>query len=233
MKEVNAYKFQQMYEELGISFSQLGCIMLDIDNTDMPPFKNIENLWDNENSSVASGNPHVTLLYGLLKSGTEWKKYVDELLLGWTCPTITIDKVSFFDSPNPDLEPYYCVIAHAKITPELQAGHDRLQMLPHIDTFPGYKAHMTIAYVNRDIKVRDDVIDYYQRALARKTFNVLGLNYGHPPTEEAKKSMYCVSCRDKKEPKEVEQINLKNGRPATRGKCPDCNTAMHRIGAAI
>lgn len=232
MSEVNAYKFDHIYQELGIDFSQLGCIMLDIDNTTIPAFKNRENLYEDENSSVASGNPHVTLLFGLLKSGEEYKTYIDELLEGWSCKYVVVDKVDFFDSPNPTKEPYYCIIAHMKVTPELQAGHDRLQMLPHVDTFPGYKAHMTIAYINRDEEVKTDVIDYYQNALAGKTFKVLGLNYGRRPVD-VDKSMYCVSCKIKKEPKNPRPHQMKNGRQAHRGECPDCNTSMFRLGAMI
>jgi hypothetical protein len=31
---------------------------------------------------------------------------------------------------------------------------------------------------------------------------------------------------------EPEQITMKNGRPATRGVCPECGTKMFRIGKA-
>jgi len=229
----NAYQFQDIYEELRISFNRLGCIMLDIDPKGLPPFKNVQNLYDNSNNSIASGEPHVTLLYGLMQPGTVWKKYVDEVLEGWSCTEVTVDHVDFFDSPNPGIEPYYCIVAHVKVTPQLQEGHDRLQLLPHIDTFPGYKAHITVAYVNRDDKVRDDTIAYYQEELAGKSFKVKGLNYGtYPGEEKVDKSMYCVSCRDKKEPVNLRPHKMKNGRDAQRGECPDCGTGMFRIGAA-
>lgn len=41
---------------------------------------------------------------------------------------------------------------------------------------------------------------------------------------------YCVKCRTKREMKNPEKITLKNGRPATRGTCPNCGTKMFRIG---
>lgn len=41
---------------------------------------------------------------------------------------------------------------------------------------------------------------------------------------------YCVKCKAKKEMKEAEEITMKNGKPATKGKCPDCGTGMYRIG---
>jgi hypothetical protein len=43
---------------------------------------------------------------------------------------------------------------------------------------------------------------------------------------------YCVKCRAKKEIKDAKQVTLKNGRPATQGKCPDCGTGITKIGKA-
>jgi len=41
---------------------------------------------------------------------------------------------------------------------------------------------------------------------------------------------YCMKCRAKKEMVEPVQVTMKNGRPATQGKCPVCQTKMFRIG---
>ncbi len=41
---------------------------------------------------------------------------------------------------------------------------------------------------------------------------------------------YCMKCRTKREMKNPEKVTLKNGRPATRGTCPNCGTKMFRIG---
>ena len=35
---------------------------------------------------------------------------------------------------------------------------------------------------------------------------------------------YCFKCRSKREIKSPQQVTLKNGRPATQGVCPDCDT---------
>ena len=43
---------------------------------------------------------------------------------------------------------------------------------------------------------------------------------------------YCMKCRSKREISYPEAITMKNGRPATRGVCPVCNTKMFRIGKA-
>ena len=44
---------------------------------------------------------------------------------------------------------------------------------------------------------------------------------------------YCMKCRMKREMQDVEQITMKNGRPATRGKCRECGTKIVRIGAGV
>ena len=41
---------------------------------------------------------------------------------------------------------------------------------------------------------------------------------------------YCMKCRAKKEMKDAKHITMKNGKPATQGKCPTCGTKMFRIG---
>ena len=44
---------------------------------------------------------------------------------------------------------------------------------------------------------------------------------------------YCVKCRAKRTMKNVQQITLKNGRPAAQGQCEVCNTKVTRIGATV
>ncbi len=43
---------------------------------------------------------------------------------------------------------------------------------------------------------------------------------------------YCMKCRVKKVIKNPKAIIMKNGKPATQGTCPTCNTKMFRIGKA-
>ena len=43
---------------------------------------------------------------------------------------------------------------------------------------------------------------------------------------------YCVKCKAKREMNNPEQITMKNGRPATKGTCPTCQTKMFKIGKA-
>ena len=41
---------------------------------------------------------------------------------------------------------------------------------------------------------------------------------------------YCVKCKAKREMKNPKGVTMKNGRKATKGKCPVCGTGMYRIG---
>ena len=40
---------------------------------------------------------------------------------------------------------------------------------------------------------------------------------------------YCVKCKAKREMKDAKAVKMKNGRPAMKGKCPECGTGLYRI----
>ena len=40
---------------------------------------------------------------------------------------------------------------------------------------------------------------------------------------------YCVKCKAKREMVDAQEVTMKNGRKAVKGKCPDCGTAMFKI----
>lgn len=46
-------------------------------------------------------------------------------------------------------------------------------------------------------------------------------------------SMYCVTCRQKQLTKDYEQVTMKNGSLALKGKCPVCGTWMFRLGGGL
>jgi len=41
---------------------------------------------------------------------------------------------------------------------------------------------------------------------------------------------YCLKCRKKVEMNDPKEVTLKNGRPAAKGTCPNCETTVFRIG---
>ena len=68
-------------------------------------------------------------------------------------------------------------------------------------------------------------------AIAAAAFGVPRRSKGRRD-EMAAPQAYCVKCKAKREMKDATQITMKNGRPATAGKCPECGTKMFKIGAA-
>ena len=189
-RQLNSHDFEQVYKDLNINLDKLGCIMLDIEplenmysieldgaSSALYYAKNKDRFWIN--GWVVGKVAHVTLLYGLLEGGNAWKKHVDAVLSGWDLPEVEIEKVGYFESPYAD-EPYSCIVAHIRITDKLMEGHQRLELLPHINTFTGYSAHMTICYLDKaqGEGYRDRMIEHFNELWAGKKLKVKGLNYG-------------------------------------------------------
>ena len=40
---------------------------------------------------------------------------------------------------------------------------------------------------------------------------------------------YCLKCKSKKEVKDYQEVTMKNGRKALKGRCPDCGTVIFKI----
>jgi 2'-5' RNA ligase len=198
-EEINAHNFKEVYEMLGINLSKLGCIMLDTEPIILPTYiiqdindgsqcnfdtllksycykaKNKERFWID--GYVADTTPHLTLMYGFLNEAKNYIKHIEILLKDWKCEDVEIEDISYFNSPYQD-EEYYCLIAKIKQTPELIDGNERMKFLPHLNTFMGYKPHITIAYLIKDERVRDDFIELLKKELVGKKLKVVGLNYG-------------------------------------------------------
>lgn len=41
---------------------------------------------------------------------------------------------------------------------------------------------------------------------------------------------YCMKCKEKRAMKNVEEVTMKNGKPAKKGECSTCGTKMFKIG---
>ena len=169
-------------KRLGINVSTLGCVMLDVRPMALAPL--IPSEWahtsTHPNRSHITGiqtEHHMTLLYGLLENAHHWLTAIDEVLDGWEQKTLIItDQIEVFRSPFPD-EPYSCIVARQSDTdPRILDAHHRLSMLPHINTFPGYKPHITLAYVKPEFE--QDAVDLLDGEIE---FYSLGLNYGTKP----------------------------------------------------
>ena len=44
--------------------------------------------------------------------------------------------------------------------------------------------------------------------------------------------IFCLKCKAHRDVNEPEQVKMKNGKPATKGKCAVCGTSVYRIGAS-
>lgn len=182
------------YRRLGIDPFDLGCIMLDVVPFDVAACvpDGREDLYFSSNpklkyaqGDVASSKAHLTLLFGLLEKGPKWKKEVDAVLEGWDQPeAVVVDRIGYFPSSVPG-EDYSCIVAHIKPTERLLDANARLRMLPHIDGFPEYKPHVTLAYVKNgpsDVdwarSTREKWIMSMSTRLTNWNLPTLGLNYG-------------------------------------------------------
>lgn len=189
MKQLNSYQFEEVYKSLGINLDTLGCIMLDLEPVSIDqwlcqdgvtayltgfPFhytKNKDRFWID--GWVAKKTPQITLLYGLLESGKNFDPHIGKVLKGWKIEAVEIEDIGFFESPYPD-EPFYCIVAYIKPTPELIEGHQRLEFLPHINTSTGYKAHFTLAYIEKNEVVRDNFIADLKKEFVGKKLKIDG-----------------------------------------------------------
>lgn len=142
---LSSYNFQDVYEDMGVDWEDPGCVMLKtspIFIDDVPE----ELLHYSSSQKYAQGHvskdkPHVTLLYGLLPP--VGRKHVDRVLEDWLLPDVVIRDIMVF---KPQGQEYEVVVADV-FGEELLNGHQRLSLLPHINTHLEYKPHLTLFYV--------------------------------------------------------------------------------------
>ena len=206
---VSARDFPDLYDGTGVNPDDLGCIMLDVEPMDVLkhlPAELHDNLvqattrHDHAMGAVAESEAHVTLLYGLLENGNVWKDKVDAVLTGWKLDRVEIDEVGFFETPDS-----FAVVAHVKLTGDLVDGHERLTLLPHIQTFSEYKPHITLAYVDKDTDVTPWV-KALGAAYNGKTVKSVGINYGDEPEKSGEVKASRVLADARKNKAELEQL---------------------------
>lgn len=164
----NAHTFPHIYDRMGIDLRELGCLML---NTESPvasmgeakPFvspdpkkfwvKGILDHW------------HVTVRYGFLQGVAA--NDVDDVLADFDVPAeLKVTGTEIFPSPYKD-EVYECLVARVE-DPRLVAMNTALSVLPNVNTFPEFKAHITIGYFEKapEVELKD-------------TVKTLDFDYGH------------------------------------------------------
>ncbi|MDE2104885.1 MAG: 2'-5' RNA ligase family protein [Patescibacteria group bacterium] len=153
-KEVAANQFPQVYQDLGIDPNKLGCIMLNTEPIEISNVIQFDDLYFSDpllhphtQGIICEDIPHVTLLYGLLRSGLELKKHVDALLEGWEPADPTIREIGFFPGEDENNK-YITLVAKLEASPNLLDANSRLRLLPHCDTHQTYQPHITLAYIS-------------------------------------------------------------------------------------
>jgi hypothetical protein len=172
----SASQLPHLYSSLGISVDRLGVVMLRFEGSEslVDPSMGLkaEHLYESPvaDRKYLRGEPHVgvshsTLLYGLLPGVRP--EHVQEVMQGWEPPiAVTSSAIEVFHPAfpkgDPDHQAYGCLVALLDPNEEMLDAHKRLSLLPHIDTFPEYKPHVSLAYI------RADQVDHWQWALEAK-----------------------------------------------------------------
>jgi hypothetical protein len=159
MPTKSIHEFDDLMKELDIDTANLGCVMLPVEPFDIfgegrDQILDVEDLYASNNperwwvNGDVSDIAHITLLFGLITPSFQQKEVVDKVLETWDRPEYLIpERITFFPSPYED-EDYAAIVVEIEDEHLIEA-HQRLSYLPHVNTYPVYRAHMTIAYVRK------------------------------------------------------------------------------------
>ena len=138
-----------IFEMQGIEVDKLGCIMAKY-RQPLALLKAIPNVivYKDEAKDIPGieTQSHVTLLFGLMKPGLEQMDVVDEALKDWKPDAFfTPSHISVFESDNP----WDVVVLEPMYSGGFLKAHQALSRIPHVNAFPVYRPHMTLAYVHK------------------------------------------------------------------------------------
>jgi hypothetical protein len=142
MKIKNYMEF--IVESSGYKF---GCVMLKVPFTNWIDITNRiepEDVYDGDDDKHGlEDDPHLTLLYGLEPEVSECE--IKSIMNSFGKPLdIEIDGIDIFENENFDVVKF-----NIRKSSDLQSIHDKLSQLPNQDSYPDYKPHITISYVNK------------------------------------------------------------------------------------
>lgn len=182
MPEESNYS-REAIERLGLDPDDLGYVGLHVE---LPPVYKmvIEPEWTyvSPKFDYVKGldvDPHITLIYGLLFDAKKNQDLIDGVLEKWYQPNVVVfPEVEAF--PGDDGHELYNAIVLTLGTnqfdlEQLKEANDQLRRLPHVNGFPVYKPHITIAYVKREFK---ETAVNRLREIEIRPFRTLDLDYG-------------------------------------------------------
>ena len=182
LSEISARDFPGLHDNLGVDEDKLGCIMLDLQPFDVVRY--VENgsadlvqakPGGHTMGAVAEVQPHVSLLFGLLQNGNAIKTEVDTVLSGWRCDRVALDDIDSFPvEPGAESVPIIARVYDGRLV----EAHERLGLLPHVNTFGAYTPHVTLAYVKNDPEVVQKWVRSLREAIGGMRVPSVGINYG-------------------------------------------------------
>lgn len=158
MTTKSIHEFSELFKQLDININELGAVMLPVEPFDIfgegrEEILHQEDLYASNDPAKfwiqgdVSEKAHITLLYGLIRPAYVQKNAINTLLETWDRPEYLVpERITIFPSQDKE-EPGYAAIVVEVEDQHLVEAHQRLSYLPHINTFPEYRAHMTLAYV--------------------------------------------------------------------------------------
>lgn len=162
---MNAHDIAPLLHTLGVEPDKLGCVMLEAaplpvrswvggdEDPDFDPwvFAPEGHPWTWVKGPVGETGAHVTVKYGFLQPAhlPVMADLVGRLMAdyepGMVLRTAGVD---VFPEPSVSELGYACLVARIDDEP-LRQWNKALSLLPHIDTYPDYKPHLTLGYVRK------------------------------------------------------------------------------------
>lgn len=142
---------ENLYELLGIDTGELGCMMVKFSTPTILLNQIPEHILYHDPADPGEYgkvfDSHVSLLYGLLRPAHETREAVDLVLRGLSfSEKFLFASADWFSPLDQPYDVLYIPPVHKDMFVD---AHRRLSRLPHVNLYPEYTPHLTLAYVKK------------------------------------------------------------------------------------